>query len=45
MLEVIPVDTVFGRMVLGLLVEQPLSSESVIHIIQALQGAVAPPQH
>lgn len=45
MLEVIPVDTVFGRMVLGLLVEQPLSSESVIRIIQALQGAVAPPQH
>lgn len=45
MLEVIPVDTVFGRMVLGLLVENPLSSEAVIRIIQALQGAVAPPQH
>jgi hypothetical protein len=45
MLEVIPVDTVFGRMVLGLLVQQPLSSEAVIRIIQALQSAVAPPQH
>ena len=45
MLEVIPVDTVFGRIVLGLLVEKALSSEAIIHIIQALQNAVAPPQH
>ena len=45
MLEVIPVDTVCGQMVLGLLVEQPLSSEAVIRIIQALQGADAPPHY
>jgi len=45
MLEVIPVDTVFGRIVLGLLVEKALSSEAIIHIIQALKSAVAPPQH
>jgi hypothetical protein len=45
MLEVIPVDTAFGRIVLGLLVEKALSSEAIIHIIQALKSAVAPPQH
>lgn len=45
MLEVIPVDTVFGRIVLGLLVEQPLSADAVIRIISALQMAVAPPNH
>jgi hypothetical protein len=45
MLEVIPVDTVFGRIVLGLLVEKALSSEAIIHIIQALKSAVAPPHH
>jgi hypothetical protein len=44
MLEVIPVDTVFGRMVLGILVEHSLSSEDVYRIIQALQVAVAPPK-
>ncbi len=44
MLEVIPVDTVFGRMVLGILVEQSLSSEAVYRIIKALQIAVAPPK-
>ena len=43
MLEVIPIDTVFGRMVLGLLVEQPLASDSVVRIIKALQSMVAPP--
>ncbi|PAW60361.1 MAG: hypothetical protein B9S37_09555 [Verrucomicrobiia bacterium Tous-C3TDCM] len=45
MLEVIPVDTAYGRIVLGLLVEKALSSEAIIHIIQALKSAVAPPQH
>lgn len=45
MLEVIPVDTVFGRIVLGMLVEQPLSAESVMRIIHALQVATAPPNH
>ena len=44
MLEVIPVDTVFGRMVLGVLVEQSLTTEHVYRIIQALQVAVAPPK-
>jgi hypothetical protein len=44
MLEVIPVDTVFGRMVLGVLVEQSLSSEAVYRIIKALQIAVSPPK-
>ena len=43
MLEVIPIDTVFGRMVLGLLVEQPLASDSVVRIVKALQSMVAPP--
>ena len=38
-------DTVFGRIVLGLLVEQPLSADAVIRIISALQMAVAPPNH
>lgn len=45
MLEVIPVDTVFGRIVLGLLVEQPLSADAVVRITHALQMAVAPPNH
>ncbi len=43
-LEVIPVETVYGRMVLGLLVEQPLSAMDVGPLSTALQRAVAPPQ-
>jgi hypothetical protein len=43
MLEVIPIDTVFGRIVLGLLVEQPLARDSVVRIVKALQSIVAPP--
>lgn len=42
-LEVIPVETVFGRMVLGLLMEQPLPPSAVPLIIQTLQLTVAPP--
>jgi hypothetical protein len=30
-------------MVLGLLVEQPLASDSVVRIVKALQSMVAPP--
>ena len=44
MLEVIPVDTVFGRMVLGILMEQSLSTDDVYRITKALQVAVAPPK-
>lgn len=43
MLEVIPIDNVFGRIVLGLLVEQPLAHDSVVRIVKALQSMVAPP--
>lgn len=44
LLEVIPVDTAYGRMVLGLLVEQPLSAMDIAPLSSALQRAVAPPQ-
>lgn len=44
LLEVIPVETVYGRMVLGLIVEQPLSAIDVAPLTTALQRAVAPPQ-
>lgn len=44
LLEVIPVETVYGRMVLGLIVEQPLSALDVGPLSTALQRAVAPPQ-
>jgi hypothetical protein len=43
-LEVIPVDTVFGRMVLGLIMEHPLNATDVAPLVTALQRAVAPPQ-
>lgn len=42
-LEVIPIETVFGRMVLGILLDQPLTAEQVSRISVALQQSVAPP--
>lgn len=44
LMEVIPVDTVYGLMVLGLLVEHPLSALDIAPLSAALQRAVAPPQ-
>lgn len=44
LMEVIPVDTVYGLMVLGLLVEHPLSAMDIAPLSSALQRAVAPPQ-
>jgi hypothetical protein len=44
LLEVIPVETVFGRMVLSLILEHPLSTADVAPLSAALQRAVAPPQ-
>lgn len=43
LLEVIPVETVFGRMVLSLILEHPLSTADVAPLSAALQRAVAPP--
>jgi hypothetical protein len=44
LLEVIPIETVYGRMVLGLIVEHPLDAADVSPLTAALQQAVAPPQ-
>jgi hypothetical protein len=44
LLEVVPVETVDGRMVLGLLVERPLNSMDITPLTTALQQAVATPQ-
>lgn len=44
LLEVIPIETVYGRMVLSLIVEHPLNAADVAPLTAALQQAVAPPQ-
>lgn len=44
LLEVIPVETIVGRMVLGLIVEQPLNADDIGPLSTALQRAVAPPE-
>jgi hypothetical protein len=44
LLEVIPIETVYGRMVLSLIVEHPLDAVDVAPLTAALQRAVAPPQ-
>jgi hypothetical protein len=44
LLEVIPIETVYGRMVLSLIVEHPLNAADVAPLTAALQRAVAPPQ-
>jgi hypothetical protein len=42
LLEIIPVETMVGRMVLGLIVEQPLNANDIEALSMALQRAVAP---
>lgn len=44
LLEVIPMETAYGRMILALIVHQALNPAELAHIAQSLQQAVTPPQ-
>jgi hypothetical protein len=44
LLEVVPVETAYGRMILALIVQQALVPADLSHIAQSLQQAVTPPQ-
>ena len=44
-MEVLPVDTPYGCLVLGVLVPQPLVPEAVTAVIQAMRVVARPPEH